>query len=87
MQKRRNWYEQLEEKKAFLIKHSTIPIVYYSRYFPFGYEQIKKYEHIIDWHELRYNNTIRWTISMIDKFREALDKRDRWGGERPCFSS
>jgi len=61
-----------QEKRDFLITDPWLVIGVSCHRYPFTVEQLRKYQDILDWHDLSLNERILWNADIIEEFVDEL---------------
>ncbi|MEI6695590.1 MAG: hypothetical protein WCO13_05950 [Bacteroidota bacterium] len=60
-------------KTDFLIRHPELAINHICRYYPFDFNDLKKYDDVLLWNMIEKNHNIPWSFDIIDYFIEKFD--------------
>jgi len=61
-----------EKKKQFLLDHEDFLLEGISRFFPLNYQQLTKYQTLLDWDYIVSNLALDWTSEIMDAFKDRV---------------
>ena len=67
-----NENNEFEKKKMFILEHSDFFLNGVSIWFHLTHEQLRKYQNILEWQYVVCNETIDWTIDIMDEFKDLI---------------